>query len=160
MVTLIGVGAGHEVAGRVADLPGGQAGVVVQRDGEVGLREALVQIDRAASPSAPFTTSSAGWPISISVPCHCDFSCASILRRAEERGHVDVVSAGVHHRTSSPVWLFARTVLAYGRPVCSATGSASMSLRTSTRRTGAVPHDGDDAVAGRARLDVLADADP
>ena len=46
---------------------------------------------------APSIVSSDGWPISITVPCHLRFRRRKHARRADHRGHMHVVAAGVHH---------------------------------------------------------------
>ena len=73
--------------------------------------------------SAPLTTSSAGWPISITVPCHLLFNSDSTF--AVPRSVVMWMSCPQACITPA-LWL------TYATPVCSVTGSASMSLRTST----------------------------
>ena len=80
---------------------------------------------------APWLVSSPGWAIMTSVPDHWPRIAAMPPRGADPGGHMGVVAAGVHDRRSrAPRGCVPRTRLAKGRPVCSSTGSASMSARS------------------------------
>jgi len=79
---------------------------------------------------APEIVSSAGCPKRISVPCHvflvCAITSAVPISDAMCRSCPHACITG----TSLPLSSFACTLLAYGRPVFSSTGSASSSVRS------------------------------
>ena len=81
---------------------------------------------------APAATSSAGWKTAISVPCQAFLSAASnALAPASQVTCMSWPQACITG-VSFPSASVAVTVLAYGRPVSSLTGSASMSARSIT----------------------------
>ena len=101
---------------------------------------------------APPTVSSAGWNTARSVPVQRRPLGGQQVARGEQARDVHVVAACVHDRHSVPSSLRRRaTVLAYGSPVFSSTGSASMSARSSTTGPSPLTQDADDAGAADAR---------
>ena len=77
---------------------------------DVGFGEAL------NSPSsiiacAPCAVSSAGWKTAISVPCHASRTSRTVWR-ADQPGHVHIVTTSMHHRHVFPSRSVAMTLLA------------------------------------------------
>ena len=88
------------------------------------------------------------------VPCHVSGLAGEQLGRTEQAGDMDVVPAGVGHPDRAPASSVAVAVDAYGRPVSSATGNASMSARHSTVLPGAVRQDADDTATETLDLEA------
>ncbi len=125
--------------------PTGSAGVTCSATHTAGLGK------RANSPSlsnasAPRPRSSAGWPIITSVPRQRSLMPASTRAVPTKIDMWASWPQACITPTSRPSSSFARAALAYGRPVASVTGSASMSVRTRSvgpaplRRTPTTPH--------------------
>src|SRR6266849_9912174 len=78
------IGRSHRVARCVADLTCGQRGIIVDCQAKLGFGK---QVNRPSlsMAAAPAPISSAGWPISISVPCQrCRFSAISVAVPSHE----------------------------------------------------------------------------
>ena len=83
-------------SGPIADLSRFQRGPVVQRHREVGTRESFVQ-SIGEHPLGAAHDLFRRLPDQHHRAAPLRFQIGQHLRRAEERGHVDVVSARVHH---------------------------------------------------------------
>ncbi len=81
---------------------------------------------------APFPASSAGWNTSSSVPRQASRAAASSAAAPSRQVTCMSWPQACITGTSAPREFVARPVLAYGKPVCSSTGSPSMSARSST----------------------------
>ena len=82
--------------------------------------------------SAPWPASSAGWNTSSSVPRQASRAAASSAAAPSRQVTCMSWPQACMTGTSAPRASCACPVLAYGRPVCSSTGSPSMSARSST----------------------------
>ena len=123
---------------------------VVERDGEIGPREAGEEavVEHRLGAAADLLGRLAdehdrARPI-VSM-------AGQVAGDADEVRHVQSWPQACMTPTVPPCASFVRTAEAYGRPVCSATGSASMSVRMSSVRAVAVLKDADDAIAADVR---------
>ena len=150
------VGVGEREARRDADLAGRQPGAVVESDGEVGLRNALEEAiaDHRQGPAAALLR---GLPDEDERSAPAGLGPREQGGRADERGHVDVVPAGMHDRNGLAGLGLRRRGARVGKARFLGHGQGVHVGPEKQSRALAVAHHGDDTGLPQAGRDLVAE---